>query len=229
MDMNDTLARRSVLMGGAGAAALLALPGCASYGGFSLTEAVRRLLMLSSERAFLRLTEENGFWDRQVAQLGLGQLLGTRGDIIQRILTSALFKDRLEGVFADIAIEGSYRAAPIVTDAGRVSGLANAAAIIQGGPEAATSALRGELGVRLVDAMVPELGEAMRIASDPLVGELLNAATGTNIGNVARSFANNIDDAIWNEIGNEEAAIRADPRSTNDPILRSVFGAASVL
>lgn len=231
MDMNGIndgrINRRSLLGAGVAGAAMLALPACATYPGFSLTEAVRRLLMLSTERAFLRLTEEGGYWDDQVARLGLGQLLGTRGDVLSRVLTSRLFKERLEGVFADIAIEGSYRAAPVVTEAVRVIGLANAAAIIRGGPQAATDALRGEVGVASIDAMVPELGEAMRIASDPLVAELIDAATGTNAGSLARNLADRIDDAIWNEIGVEEAAIRADPGSTGDPMLRAVFGAAS--
>ena len=181
-----------------------------------------------SERAFQRLTAPDGYWDRQVAQLGLGELLGTRGDTLTRILTSTLFKNRLEDAFADIAIEGSYRAAPIVADAVRVIGLRNAVELVRGGPTAATEALRGELGGQLIDAMVPELGEAIRIASDPLVAELINAATGTDVGGIAQRLAGNIDDAIWTEIGAEEAAIRADPEDTGDPLLISVFGAGSV-
>jgi hypothetical protein len=229
MDMNEHVGRRSLLKGGAAAALVLSLPACATYPGFSLTEAVRRLLLLSSERAFLRLTEPDGFWDSQVARLGLGQVLGTRGDVLSRVLTSQLFKERLEEKFADIAIDASYRAAPIVTDAVEIIGLANAAAIVSGGPQAATEALRGEVGLLLIDALVPELGEAMRIASDPLVAELLNAATGTDLGTTAQRFADTIDDAIWSEIGREEAAIRADPESSGDPMLRAVFGAAGVL
>ena len=155
-------------------------------------------------------------------------MLGTRGDTLTRILTSTLFKNRLEDAFADIAIEGSYRAAPIVADAVRVIGLRNAVELVRGGPTAATEALRGELGGQLIDAMVPELGEAIRIASDPLVAELINAATGTDVGGIAQRLAGNIDDAIWTEIGVEEAAIRADPEETGDPLLIGVFGAGSV-
>lgn len=232
MDMNglDTaqLGRRAVLRvgikGGMGAAAVLALPACSTLPGFSLTEAVRRLLLLSSERAFARLTEDGGYWDDQVARLGLGNLLGTRGDVLSQILTSALFTNRLQDAFADIAIEGSYRAAPIVADAVRTIGIANAVALVRGGPDAATQALRGELGGRLIDEMVPELGEAIRIASDPLVGQLINAATGTNLSDIAQRLAGNVDDAIWNEMGIEEAAIRANPQATGDPTLIGVFG-----
>lgn len=229
--MTDTvsiLADRRALLRGAGAGALvLALPACATYPAFSLTEAIRRLLLRASENAFARLVEPDGYWDDQVARLGLSNLLGTRGDTLARILTSTLFKDRLEEAFADIAIEGSYRAAPIVTDAVRVIGFANAVELVRGGPKAATTALRGELGGRLIDAMVPELGEAIRVASDPLVAELINAATGTNVGGIAQRLAGNIDDAIWTEIGVEEAAIRANPEATRDPVLIGVFGAAA--
>jgi len=211
-----------------GVSAILALPACATYPPFSMTEAVRRLLLQASENAFLRLTEPGGYWDEQVAQAGLGELLGTRGDVLSRILTSALFKERLEDAFADIAIEGSYRAAPIVTDAIEIIGFANAVELVRGGPTAATTALRGEVGGRLIDAMVPELGEAIRIASDPLVAELLNAATGTDVGGIAQRLAGNIDDAIWTEIGAEEAAIRRDPRRTNNRLLIDVFGLGAV-
>ena len=226
---NRSLTRRRLLKAGAGGALVLSLPACSTMPGFSLTEAIRRLLLLSSERAFARLIAPDGYWDDQVARVGLGNLLGTRGDVLSRILTSTLFKNRLEGVFADIAIEGSERAAPIVADAVRVIGLANAVELVRGGPDAATQALRGELGGRLIDAMVPELGEAIRIASDPLVAELIDGLTGTDVGGIAQRLAGNVDDAIWTEMGVEEAAIRANPRATGDPLLIGVFAADAVL
>ena len=53
MSANGILHRRAFLAGSVLSAGILALPGCASYGGgISLTEAIRRLLLLSSERAF---------------------------------------------------------------------------------------------------------------------------------------------------------------------------------
>jgi hypothetical protein len=76
---------------------------------------------------------------------------------------------------------------------------------------------------------VPELGEAIRIAQDPLVGQLVNAATGTDLAGMAQRLANGIDDSIWTEIGREEAVIRANPRATNDALLIGVFGAGAQL
>jgi hypothetical protein len=48
--------------------------------------------------------------------------------------------------------------------------------------------------------------------------------TGVDVGGMANTFAGKIDDVIWGEIGREEAAIRADPRATRDPVLIGVFG-----
>ena len=67
---------------------------------------------------------------------------------------------------------------------------------------------------------------ALRVASDPLVGELLSALAGVNTATVATGFADKVDDVIWDQIGLEEAAIRRDPRSTNDPVLISVLAGA---
>jgi hypothetical protein len=224
-NLNPT--RRALLGGAAGGAALLVLPGCASMGGgFSMEEAVRRLLLLASDNAFARLTAPGGFWDEQVARIGLEQFLGARGNTLSRILTSSLFKDRLEERFAAFAIDASFRAAPVVTDAVRVIGFANAIELVRGGPSAASTFLRQEVGTALVDAVVPELGEAIRLAEDPLVGQALAALTGVDVGGVASRIGRTVDDAVWGEIAREEAAIRANPESTRDPLLIGVFGAA---
>lgn len=227
--MIQSLPRRSFVAGSLAGVALLALPGCQSTGQISFTEAIRRLLLLSSQRAFARLAAPGGFWDQQVARIGLNGFLGSRGGVVASILTSPLFKSRLESAFADIAERGSYRAAPLVAEAVRTVGVANAVALLQGGPTAATAFLRGEMGVSLVEAMVSEVGEALRIANEPLVGQLLSALTGVDVGTVARDFSRQVDNAIWNEIGVEEAAIRADPRSTNDPLIIGALAAGSAL
>jgi hypothetical protein len=220
--------RRSLIAGFAGAGALALLPGCASTGPvFSMEEAVRRLLLLAADNAFARLTEPGGFWDEQVARIGLDQFMGARGNTLSRILTSQLFKDRLEERFASFAIDASFRAAPVVTDAVRVIGFANAIELVRGGPSAASDFLRLELGTALIDAMVPELGEAIRLAEDPLVGEALGALTGVRVGEIAARIGREVDDAIWGEIAREEAAIRADPGATRDPVLIGVFGLGS--
>lgn len=227
--MTGIVTRRAMLAGSA-ASALLLLPGCATTGGgYSFTEAIRRLLLLSSERAFAALTAPGGYWDEQVARIGLGQLLGARGDALSRILTSALFKDRLEGAFADFAIDASYRAAPLVVDAIEVIGFENAVDLVRGGPSAATEYLRADIGIRLLDAVVPGLANAIRIAEDPLVGQAVGALVGVDVGTVANRLGTRVSNAIWDVMAQEEALIRADPQATRDPLLIGVFGVGARL
>lgn len=235
LDLNDgnqeggVISRRNVLIGSMASASLLALPGCESLGGFSLVDAIRRILTLSSSRAFARLTGPDGYWDEAIGQLGLDSFLGSRGNVLAGILTSVIFKSRIEDAFADIAKKGARRAAPAVADAVRVIGISNAVALIQGGPTAATGFLRQNMGGRLIDVMVPEIGDGMRIAQEPLVGQLLADLTGVDVSRIASSFSNRLDDTIWREIGAEESIIRANPRATNDPLLMGVLAGQNLL
>ncbi|WP_115367453.1 DUF4197 domain-containing protein [Alteripontixanthobacter maritimus] len=227
--ITSSVGRRGFL-GGIIATGALALPGCTSLGGlggFTLTDAIREMLLLSSDRAFARLTADGGYWDDQVERVGLGRIMGTRGDVLSRILTSGLFKNQLQNAFADIAIEGAERAAPLVADTVRTIGFANAVDLVRGGPSAATSFLRGSMGRSLVEVMVPELGQAMRVARDPVLGQALGALTGVDVGSIAANFAGEIDNSIWNEMGREEALIRANPEATRNPAIIGVFGTAA--
>ncbi|NCP19975.1 MAG: DUF4197 domain-containing protein [Erythrobacter sp.] len=225
----ETGLNRRRLLGslGVGAGALM-LGGCATYQG-RVTNVIERLLLLSSQRAFARLTAPGGFWDEQVAQIGLGELLGTRGNVLANILTSGLIKARVEREFAGFALDASERAAPVIYDSIRLIGVRNTIDLITGGSTAATGYLRADVGNRVIDAMVPELSDAMRVAQDPLVSQLLSAAVGVDVGMAANRVASEVSDTIWREIGREEAAIRADPRSTNDPVLIGAFGVGSAL
>jgi len=226
----SVLHRRKFLAGLGVAGGALMLPGCTSgFGGFSMTDAISRLLFLSTGRAFERMTSPGGFWDQQVATLGFDQFLGARGGVLNRILTSALFKDRLAHALAPIAFDAAERAAPVVADTVRTIGFANAVDLIRGGPTAATGFLRQEMGNRLIDAMVPQVGQGLRLANDPIVGQALAALTGVDVPQVARNFTARVDDVIWNEIGNEEAAIRANPQATRDPLIIGAFGVGRAL
>lgn len=214
--------RRFMAMTGLGAAAL-ALPACTT-GAPSLTEAIRRLLLLSSDRAFARLLAPGGFYENGLAGLNLEDVFGTRGGILQTILTSGVVRDRLARRLGDVAAIGAERAAPAIADTIRIVGVGNAVALITGDPTAATSFLRGNMGARLIDVMLPEIGDAMRVIDDPVIGPAFSALSGVDLSGVARNFTGRVEDVIWTEMGREEAAIRADPRETGDPLLIGVFG-----
>ena len=216
------IARRRFLAG-ASAIAVLALTGCESLPALSLTEAIRRLLDRAARNAFVRLMAPGGFWDNQLARLDLPEVFGRRGNVLQSILTSPLFRSRLQRELNHLAEDGARSAAPIVADAVRTIGIANARALIQGGPTAATAFLRDAMAGQLIEVMVPALGDAMRVTRDPLVREALAALTGVDVSGAARLLAVEADAAIWGEIGREESAIRANPDATGDPVLIGVF------
>jgi len=218
-----TLHRRAVLLGGA-AGGLLLLPGCAAIRRYSLVQAIRRMLELAARNAFAKLTAPDGFWDSSVARLQLPDFLGSRGSVLASILTSAVFKDRLQHEFNRIAERGAKRAAPLVADVVEKIGIENAQAILDGGPTAATAYLRSNMAGSLVQAMVPELADAIRVSNEPLVGQALSRLTGVDVGALANQFSAEVDNAIWKQIGHEESVIRADPAATRDPILTEVLG-----
>jgi len=218
----NPIGRRQLLVGAA-AAGMLALPGCAAIQRYSLVEAIRRLLMHSTRNALARLSEPGGFWDNQLARLDLPDVFGSRGSILEDILTSAVFKKRLQKELNHVAERGARRAAPVIADTVRTIGISNAKALLEGGPKAATSFLRGSMGGKVIETMVPELGEGIRLASDPIVGQAIARLTGVDASGVARSLAKEADEAIWGEIGMEEAAIRADPAMTGDEVLIAVL------
>ncbi len=217
------MARRAFLAGTA-AAGLLALPGCQSLGGTSMVDAIRRLLTLSSQAAFAALTAPGGFWDSEIARFEAPDLFGKSGTgVLKNLLTSTLFKQNLQHQLNIVAEKGAERAAPVVYAAVSKISVPDAIGLVRGGPTAATSFLRAEMGPALINAMIPGLTDALRLSGDPVIGQAVKALAGVDIGVMAQSVANRADNSIWYQIGHEENAIRAHPETTRDPLLIGLF------
>jgi hypothetical protein len=211
--------RRAILSAGI-ALPLILLPGCAQSPGLNLTEVIRRLLTISSQRALAALMAPGGFYDNQVARLTLPDQLGGRsGNILTAILTSGAVRDRLLRQINRAAEKGAERAAPIVAETIRTMPVVDALAILHGGGSAATDLLRGQMGNALVSAMVPGIDEGLRLFDSEIVTQALRAATGIDFTGLRDDVTRKAADAIYAQIGREEAAIRANPQSTNDALL----------
>jgi hypothetical protein len=218
---------RRQLLTAAALAPLLALPGCAGgLGGFSLLEAIQRLLSISSQRAFATLLQPGGFYDNQAARIPLPARIADDRSLVTRVLTSGPVRDQLSRSLNRAAERGAERAAPIVTDSIRNLNVGDALSVVRGGGRAATSLLEGQVGTALVSAMFPAVGDALRVAADPIVGQVLGRVTGYDIAGLARDVSDGANRAIWNGIGVEEEAIRRNPSATNDPLIMGVFGLA---
>ena len=226
----DSLPTRRGLIAAGLLLPLLALPGCATRLGdlANLDDAVRRLLTLSSQRAFARLLADQGFFRDDIARITLPPQLG--GSSITSALAIALgtraVQQRLLRVVNDAAREGAERAAPIVADSIRDMRIADARAIVRGGPTAATDLLARSTGERIFDAVYPGVGQALRLAENGVIQRVLQVATGINFIGLQADVARKTSAAIYNAIGREEAAIRADPQASGDPIVAGVFGRA---
>jgi len=210
--------RRQFLASGS-ALALVSLSGCAQGLGYSLTEAIRRLLTLSSQRALARLMAPGGFYDSQVGRITLPDGLGKGGSLITQALLSTVLRDRLTKQVNRAAEKGAERAAPIIADAILSVSPEDAAALLKGGGPLATALLQKQMGSSLLQYMLPGVDEGLKLFDNEVVTMALNKATGIDFAGLRDDVTRKASDAIFAEMGREEVAIRADPQSTGDPIL----------
>lgn len=224
--MNAVISRRRLI--GAGLVLpMFALPGClAGIGGFDFAEAVRRLLTISSQRAFAGLLRDNGFFADEVARVTLPPELGGSGStsIVAALLQTPAIQERLL-VQVNRAAETAARAAtPVVMNSIRSMRFTDALAIARGGNTAATDYLQESMGPALFNVLFPGVANGLRLFDNAIVTQALRAATGIDFTGLQHDISRKASDGIYRAISREEAAIRADPRATGDPLLIGVFG-----
>ena len=226
--MHVTLTRRRLL--GLGCALpLLTLPGCATRLGdlgLPLEDAIRRILTLSSQRAFAQLLTENGFFQDELARVTLPSQLAGSGvtSALAVLLGTGAVQERLLRLVNSAAREGAEAAAPLVYDSIRDMSITDALSIVRGGSTAATAYLESRIGDRIFDAMFPQVGGAMRSLDGGVLSRALGIATGIDFTGLQADIARKGARGIWRAVGREEAAIRANPQATGDPLLIGVFG-----
>lgn len=221
--MDSLYSRRSLLVAGC-ALPLLALPGCSTLGGFSFEDAIRRILTLSAQRAFARLLQDNGFFQDELARIPLPPQFSGATSVASALLRTQLVQDQLLRVMNRAAADAAEAAAPIVYDSIRGMSISDAASLVRGGPTAATDYLQRIMGNAIVDVMFPDVGNALRLFDDGIVNRVVQAATGIDFAGLQRHVTQSAATGIYRAIGREEAAIRANPRETGDPVIAGVFG-----
>lgn len=220
---------RRTFLGAACALPLLALPGCTTlgdFGGFGFEDAIRRLLTVSSQRAFANLLQDEGFFQDELARVTLPPQLGGSGagSVASALLRTSAVQNQLLRMVNRAAADAAGNAAPVVYDSIRSMTITDAVSIVRGGPSAATAYLEQSIGDRIVDALFPGVGTALRVLDNGMLSRALGAATGIDFAGLQQDVTRKTARGIWSAIGREEAAIRADPRSANDPVLTGVFG-----
>jgi len=217
--MDQLLTRRSLLAAGF-TLPLLALPACATIPGFGMVDAIRRLLTLSSQRAFARLLNENGFFEDEVARIGLPEA----GGLASALLRTPLVQNQLLRLMNRAASNAAEAAAPMVYDTIRSMSFSDAMSLVRGGPTAATDLLERSMGDAIVNAMFPGVGNALRSFDNGILNQVVRGATGIDFQGLQRHVSESAARGIYRAIGREEAAIRANPQATGDPLLIGVFG-----
>jgi len=225
----DPLLSRRFFLAGVCAVPLVALPACTTVGDFAgagFEDAIRRLLTISSQRAFANLLQENGFFQDELARVQLPPQLGGSGvtNALAAILGSNAVQGQLLRLVNSAARTAAENAAPVVYDSIRNMSITDAMALVRGGPTAATNYLQSSIGNRIVDILFPGVGNALRTLDNGLVNRAIGAATGINFAGLQQNISEQAANGIWRAIGREEAAIRANPRSVNDPVISGVFG-----
>lgn len=228
--MDRGMDRRNFLANGVSGVgiAILALSGCTSFPELSLTEAIRRLLTVSSQNAFAELMEPNGFFDSQIARISVPERLGgvRATNIATAVLGAKPIQERLLKQVNRAAETGAELAAPMIADAIRGMSIADAAAIINGGDRAATSLLQSQMGPSLATHMLPGISQGLNLFDNEIINLVLSQVSGIDFSDISEDVTNKASDAIYRSIGAQEAKIRANPKATNDPLLIGVFGLA---
>lgn len=229
MDSPVPIDRRRLLAGAASGTLGLLVTACAGYRPDSV-ELVRRLLLISTDRAFQRLAGPDGFLGDQLVRLTPPELGGGRGGrVLGDLLTSPIIRDRLARQMNYAAGAAAEAVAPVVMDAAGRLTVADAFAVLRGGPHAATDALEGAFAEELVTRMNPLAANGLGRGDSAVVAEVLRIATGIDVDALSHSVASQASAAIFRAIGREEAAIRADPRGIDDPALAAVLSGSSLV
>lgn len=224
--------RRSLLLGAGVAVPLLLLPACATTGlNGGVAEGLRRLLAISSERALTRLVADNGFFNDPDARLSFPSAPDDRSSaVLGALLRSAPVQQQMLMLINRAAGEAADRAAPLIFDSIRSLTFTDALGIVRGGPTAATGYLERSIGNRIIDAMLPEVGGALRqFDNNSILGPVLGAATGVNVAGIQRAVTDQAARGIWRAIGREEAAIRARPSTARDPLVEGLLNGSRLV
>lgn len=207
---------------------MLILPACTMGDVFGpgLEDSLRRLMTVSSQRAFAGLLRENGFFEDELARVELPPQLGGSGatTAASALLRQPAVQNQLLRLVNAAAAQAAANAAPIVYDSIRTLSITDGLGIVRGGPTAATDYLRQAIGDRIVAAMLPGIGNALRTQQAGLLGQALAAGAGIDLPGLQHDLTSRAASGIWRAIGREERAIRADPSSAGDPLIARLFG-----
>ena len=209
------------------------LPGRAGLSGAEAAAGIRAALENGVGSAIAQGGRSNGYFGDPTIRIPLP---GTLGDIRDRLARFGLSGslDNLELQLNRGAETAAPQARSIFVSAIKALSISDAIGIVQGGPTSATDYFQRETTGSLTDLFSPIMTSALQRAGaiqtfDNLVSRLDSIPLAPQLGADAKSDLINHGvkrglSGLFTYIGEEEAAIRANPAKRTSEILRRVFG-----
>lgn len=223
-DATIAILDRRIFLGSAIASGALLMSGCVGVKTFVFSRVIRHLMVKSADNAIETMLAPGGYWDQAVYNSQAGSFLGSYSYLAKNALTSDKTKERLDKGLGNVARSAAKVSAPVIGKFVAKAGIKDAKAIAEGGPTAAADYLRENGTGIIAKAMNSEILAAMVASDEPIVRQMVDALPEVDRSQLAANVAAKVANVIWDQIGIEEAKIRADPYSTNDPILIEAFG-----
>lgn len=204
-----------------------AAPHMAASQGFSL----KSILADASDGALDKLAQPNGFFDDKDVRVKLPGPLGKASRILRFAGKFGMARD-LTRSLNDAASLAAEEAKPVFRAAIDDLSLSDGVGIVTGGERAGTEYLRGTSGAVLREKIRPLVVSALGdVGAFDQLDELkkvrqVAALAGTDISNdgLADSVTDQAMDGIFSYIGNEEAAVRANPLEKGKGLLDGLLG-----
>lgn len=210
--------------------------GSSSGGGLTPAEAaegIRAALNQGVGSAIATVGQRGGYFNDPTIRIPLPQRLATIQSQLRQFGMSGLL-DELEVQLNRGAEEAAPQARSIFVDSIRSLTIRDAIGLVNGGPTAATDYFERTTTPQLTSLFTPVMENALQRTGairtfDNLVGRLAVIPLAPQLGDDAKQdlISHGVTrglDGLFTYIGEEEAAIRANPAKRTSEILRKVFG-----
>lgn len=214
---------------------LSSLPG-ASVGTITESEAaagIREALDQGVGRGISLLNKQDGFFGNQAYKLFLPEEAQRIENTMRQLGMSGLV-DRTILQINRAAEDAVGAARPIFVEAIRQMTIADAINIVRGGNNAATEYFRQRTREQLVQAFAPVVRQSLdKFSATKYYSDLISTYNNfpTTLNKLNPDLPSYVVDravaALFDQIAQEEAAIRQNPRARTTEILRKVFGYAA--
>lgn len=209
------------------------LPRLGGGGGFTEAEAgqgIKEALAQGLGRAVSNLNRTDGFFGNQLYKM----LLPPDAQRVERTMRQLGLGPQVDRAILQInrgAEDAVAFAAPIFTDAIRQMTLQDAIAIVRGPNNAATNFFKERTTARLVQAFRPSVQSSLdKVEATRHYGDLITSynrfpTTRNKINPDLTSYVvEKAVDALFHQIAQEEAEIRANPVKRSSDMMKKVFG-----